>query len=249
MNFDSFVFNLFNFTTLSSYFAPVDLNIVSTSSVAAFVDNSLIVLDNLYQTIAHHLFCPIQFTELQTVLLTIFLVILSINLALIGFYWNKYGGVITDRFIRASECDCDDDSSSAIVFIVDMEFSINFFRFRRHFEGNRRVEIVGGEIEIAAWTYATNLKNQFGYTMSAADKIKNFFKKKKNEAKFKVNISIVRMSIVKTNCWFAYSLLVRDVVWMPPNHCQVHRNHRKMCTWHRNAMTWPMRQKQRPKLP
>lgn len=100
MNFNIFPFNL---TTISAYFAPVDLDILPTS-FAAFVDDSLLVLAELCRTISQNLFCPIQFTELQTILLTIFLVILSINLALIGFYWSKYGGVITDRFIRASEC-------------------------------------------------------------------------------------------------------------------------------------------------
>lgn len=99
MNFDIFLFNL---TTISAYFTPVDLDILPTS-FASFVDDSLAILAEFWRTVSQNLFCPIQFTELQTILLTIFLVILSINLALIGFYWSKYGGVITDRFIRPSE--------------------------------------------------------------------------------------------------------------------------------------------------
>lgn len=34
----------------------------------------------------------------------VFLVIFSINLALIWVYWQKYGGVIADRFIHPSKC-------------------------------------------------------------------------------------------------------------------------------------------------
>lgn len=44
----------------------------------------------------------IEFSDIQTTLLSIFLAIFFANLALIAFYWNKYGGVITDRFVRPS---------------------------------------------------------------------------------------------------------------------------------------------------
>lgn len=90
---------LFNFTTISAYFIPVDVDIVP----ANFVVDLLHAIGNISETVsANFSFCPIHFTELQTILLAIFLVIFSINLALIGFYWQKYGGVITDRFIRPS---------------------------------------------------------------------------------------------------------------------------------------------------
>lgn len=45
---------------------------------------------------------PLEFTELQIHICKTFLVILCVNLLLIGFYWRKYGGIITDRFIRPS---------------------------------------------------------------------------------------------------------------------------------------------------
>lgn len=44
----------------------------------------------------------IEFSDTQTTLLSIFLAIFFTNLVLIAFYWNKYGGVITDRFVRPS---------------------------------------------------------------------------------------------------------------------------------------------------
>lgn len=48
----------------------------------------------------------LEFSELQTSLLSVFLVIISVNVLLITYYWSKYGGVITDRFIRPSMCCC-----------------------------------------------------------------------------------------------------------------------------------------------
>lgn len=45
----------------------------------------------------------LEFSELQTSLLTVFVLIIVVNVLLIAFYWSKYGGVITDRFIRPSK--------------------------------------------------------------------------------------------------------------------------------------------------
>lgn len=45
---------------------------------------------------------PLEFTEFQAHIGKTFLVILCVNLLLIGFYWRKYGSIITDRFIRPS---------------------------------------------------------------------------------------------------------------------------------------------------
>lgn len=142
MNFDIFLFNL---TTISAYFTPVDLDILPTSFASVF-DDSVSVLANLCRTISQNIFCPIQFTELQTILLTIFLVILSINLALIGFYWSKYGGVITDRFIRASEYHFAAVIHCCLQSLISVDMpniaSRNLLIFpsvnslRRHFEGN-----------------------------------------------------------------------------------------------------------------
>lgn len=99
MNFDIFLFNL---TAISAYFEPVDIDI-SLKNFAIFFNDCIRFVKELSETVSLQFVSPIKFTELQTILFTIFLVIFSINLALIGFYWNKYGGVITDRFIRQSE--------------------------------------------------------------------------------------------------------------------------------------------------
>lgn len=99
MNLDNLF--LFNFTTIRTYFAPIDLDIVSQNFVH-ILSEFVHTIGNISETVTANALCPIHFTELQTILLTIFLVIFSINLALIGFYWQKYGGVITDRFIRPS---------------------------------------------------------------------------------------------------------------------------------------------------
>lgn len=45
---------------------------------------------------------PLEFTEFQLHICKTFLIILGVNLLLIGFYWRKYGRIITDRFIRPS---------------------------------------------------------------------------------------------------------------------------------------------------
>lgn len=45
---------------------------------------------------------PLEFTEFQAHIGKTFLIILCVNLLLIGFYWRKYGSIITDRFIRPS---------------------------------------------------------------------------------------------------------------------------------------------------
>lgn len=99
MNLDNLF--LFNFTTISKFFTPVELDIVPRNSAQIFND-FVNAIGSLSEKVTVNAFCPIHFTELQTILLTIFLVILSVNLALIGFNWQKYGGVITDRFIRPS---------------------------------------------------------------------------------------------------------------------------------------------------
>lgn len=100
MNLNSF--SLFNLTTLHSYLIPSDIYIFPLNFVDIVID-FVHSIGNISETLSANALCPIHFTELQTILLTIFLVILSINLALIGFYWQNYGGVITDRFIRPSK--------------------------------------------------------------------------------------------------------------------------------------------------
>lgn len=95
-------FSLFNLTILHSYFVPFDIKKFPLNFADIVVD-FVQSIGNISENVSAYALCPIHFTELQTILLTIFLVILSINLALIGFYWQKYGGVITDRFIRPSK--------------------------------------------------------------------------------------------------------------------------------------------------
>lgn len=93
---------LFNWTTISAYFHPVVVDILP-QNLSAVVEDCINTSKNILQVVTDHLSCPLEFTDLQLVLLTIFLVIIFVNLLLIGFYWNKYGGVITDRFIRPSK--------------------------------------------------------------------------------------------------------------------------------------------------
>lgn len=86
-------------------------------SITAIVSESLADVELYVRHGARHLYdayassgvasfaIPVQleFSELQTSLLTVFLLIIAVNVLLIAFYWSKYGGVITDRFIRPSK--------------------------------------------------------------------------------------------------------------------------------------------------
>lgn len=101
MNLDGI--NLFNLSAIQKLFTPIDINFVP-GNLGGAIGDAIQSIGNIGETVSAVVFCPIHFTELQTILLTVFLVIFSINLALIGVYWQKYGGVITDRFIRPSKC-------------------------------------------------------------------------------------------------------------------------------------------------
>lgn len=76
-------------STLEGYASPV-------------LNESIAFIGYIFDFIFINLCSPIEFTELQITLLTVFLIIISVNIALIAYFWNKYGGVITDRFIRPS---------------------------------------------------------------------------------------------------------------------------------------------------
>lgn len=101
MNFDTLLLNVTN---------AIQFNIISF--VASFENlykaatelstESLPYIRRLFSFVSEN-WCPIHFTDLQTTLLAVFVAIIVINLSLIGFFWNKYGGVITDRFIRPSK--------------------------------------------------------------------------------------------------------------------------------------------------
>lgn len=65
------------------------------------IQNAILLLIAL---ISDNISSPIDFTEFQLSLLKGFLVINAITVVLIAYYWNKYGGVITSRFVLPSEC-------------------------------------------------------------------------------------------------------------------------------------------------
>lgn len=70
-----------------------------------FLDNTEKSLDLVriyYEDVIGTFVSPITFSDFQLNILKTFLVILAINLIFIKFYWNKYGDIITDRFIRPS---------------------------------------------------------------------------------------------------------------------------------------------------
>lgn len=94
---------LFNWTTITTYFHPVVVDILPRNLSALFED-CVNGSRNIVQFLSDNLSSPIEFTDLQIILLTVFLGFTALNLALIVFYWNKYGNVITDRFIRPSMC-------------------------------------------------------------------------------------------------------------------------------------------------
>lgn len=60
------------------------------------------LLKDTVQQWQHSIGSPLEFTEFQLHICKTFLIILGVNLLLIGFYWRKYGTIITDRFIRPS---------------------------------------------------------------------------------------------------------------------------------------------------
>lgn len=100
MNFDNIF--LFNWTSITGYFHPVVVDILP-KNISILFDDCITASRSVLQFIGDHLSCPIEFTDLQIVLLCIFLSIISVNIVLIAYYWSKYGDVITDRFIRPSE--------------------------------------------------------------------------------------------------------------------------------------------------
>lgn len=101
MNFDDIF--LFNWTSITSYFHPVVVDIVP-KNISFLFEECISASRSVLQFFGDNLSCPIEFTNLQIILLTIFLGIILVNFILIAFFWNKYGDVIYDRFIRPSEC-------------------------------------------------------------------------------------------------------------------------------------------------
>lgn len=59
-------------------------------------------ISNTVQVLLDSVGSPLELTEFQQQIGKTFLIILGVNLLLIGFYWRKYGRIITDRFIRPS---------------------------------------------------------------------------------------------------------------------------------------------------
>lgn len=103
----------FNWTSITTYFHPVIVDIVP-KNISLLFDDCLFASRSILQFIGDHLSCPIEFSDFQIVLLAIFLGFIFVNIVLIVYYWNKYGGVITDRFIRPSEY------YNGVVFVVIM---------------------------------------------------------------------------------------------------------------------------------
>lgn len=97
---------LFNVTSslLSLNCVQSLLSLADTFYASSAVRDTKQQLQSAYRYL-QHISSPIhfEFTELQTTLLIVFLVVIGVNVLLIGYYWSKYGGVITDRFIRPSK--------------------------------------------------------------------------------------------------------------------------------------------------
>lgn len=100
---------LFNVTSslLASNFVQSLVSAVESIPSSAVVRDAAHHIDNTVKSVSQlivNISTPIhfEFSELQTTLLIVFLVIIGVNILLIVYYWNKYGGVITDRFIRPS---------------------------------------------------------------------------------------------------------------------------------------------------
>lgn len=139
--------------------AQMNLEVFLNATSEAFIEFQLFVARGNYSSILEtvtdsmknaaflvneNLVTPITFTELQATLLTVFLAIILINLLLIGFYWNKYGGVITDRFIRPSTSNKPFWGTGNISISI---LNLHFFSFStdcRHIKRNRRIKIIGG---------------------------------------------------------------------------------------------------------
>lgn len=66
------------------------------------INNIWCLLENTVHRWLETIGSPLEFTEFQLHIGKTFLIILGVNLLLIGFYWRKYGTIITDRFIRPS---------------------------------------------------------------------------------------------------------------------------------------------------
>lgn len=95
MNFDSIV-------NVTNTVVDEVITFVSNINYTAVFEDIFTSSGNIFKSILDNICSPISFTELQTSLATVFLIIISINLTFIWISWNKYGGVITDRFIRPS---------------------------------------------------------------------------------------------------------------------------------------------------
>lgn len=95
MNFESIV-------NVTNIVVDEVVDFVSNINYTAVFEDILTTSGSIFNNIWNNISSPIYFTELQTSLATVFLIIISINLAFIWLSWNKYGGVITDRFIRPS---------------------------------------------------------------------------------------------------------------------------------------------------
>lgn len=99
----SFAVTFFNLTNIINY--ELVYGFVSTygNYSSAVLEDSVNSIYNIFKFVSDNWCSPILFTDLQTTLLTVFLSIIFANIILIAYFWSKFGGVITDRFIRPSE--------------------------------------------------------------------------------------------------------------------------------------------------
>lgn len=105
MNLDG-LFNVTISRLLSVNIVQSLLSVAESVSASAVLRDTTRHIESVYEYL-EHITSPIhfEFTQLQTTLLIVFLAIIGVNVLLIGYYWSKYGGVITDRFIRPSEAE------------------------------------------------------------------------------------------------------------------------------------------------
>jgi hypothetical protein len=91
--------DLFNITIIGQYLETFNIDTNEYWSGALGIWDWL---KFLYFSIFN--FDIIDFSDFQRNIARTFCLILIINTCLIVFYWNKYGDIITDRFIRPSKC-------------------------------------------------------------------------------------------------------------------------------------------------
>lgn len=99
IDFDSFL-NLTScaFIEFQSIIASVNFDYIHSA-----VESFHMIAISIITLIFDHISSPIEFTEFQLILLYSFLAVNLITVILIIYYWNKYGEIITARFVLPSK--------------------------------------------------------------------------------------------------------------------------------------------------